>query len=122
MVGPGMNGIVMDANNNVVGGGGGGGGAGPEEGNRWTQFQVQQLWRHHAYLNGKDEMRCDSLVLGLITFFWVEMRKKCFSKRKRERRMKMLIIITPSNRTLTNFHFFGSGQQTLNLSLCLKIN
>lgn len=23
-----------------------------EEGNRWTQFQVQQLWRHHAYLNG----------------------------------------------------------------------
>lgn len=24
-----------------------------EEGNRWTQYQVQQLWRHHAYLNGK---------------------------------------------------------------------
>ncbi|XP_037035227.1 hepatic leukemia factor isoform X17 [Bradysia coprophila] len=24
-----------------------------EESNRWTQFQVQQLWRHHAYLNGK---------------------------------------------------------------------
>lgn len=23
-----------------------------EENNRWTQFQVQQLWRHHAYLNG----------------------------------------------------------------------
>lgn len=43
--------IGMDANNNVVGGGVGG----PEEGNRWTQFQVQQLWRHHAYLNGKDE-------------------------------------------------------------------
>lgn len=28
-----------------------GGGAG-DEGNRWTQFQMQQLWRHHAYLNG----------------------------------------------------------------------
>lgn len=35
----------VDANNNAVGGGGG-----PDEGNRW--FQVQQLWRHHAYLNG----------------------------------------------------------------------
>lgn len=23
-----------------------------EDGNRWTQYQVQQLWRHHAYLNG----------------------------------------------------------------------
>lgn len=60
VVGPGngmngpQNGNVMDANNNVVGGGGGGGG--PDEGNRWTQFQVQQLWRHHAYLNGKDEI------------------------------------------------------------------
>ncbi|GAB0099863.1 GATA zinc finger domain-containing protein 10 isoform X1 [Sergentomyia squamirostris] len=26
---------------------------GGEENNRWTQFQVQQIWRHHAYLNGK---------------------------------------------------------------------
>lgn len=37
-----------------------------EEGNRWTQFQVQQLWRHHAYLNGN--LFCSiyyfSLVLG----------------------------------------------------------
>lgn len=24
-----------------------------DENNRWTQYQVQQLWRHHAYLNGK---------------------------------------------------------------------
>lgn len=25
-----------------------------DQGNRWTQYQVQQLWRqHHAYLNGK---------------------------------------------------------------------
>lgn len=24
-----------------------------EETNRWTQYQVQQLWRHHTYLNGK---------------------------------------------------------------------
>lgn len=23
-----------------------------EDGSRWTQYQVQQLWRHHAYLNG----------------------------------------------------------------------
>jgi hypothetical protein len=23
-----------------------------DENNRWTQYQVQQLWRHHAYLNG----------------------------------------------------------------------
>lgn len=29
-----------DANNN-------------DENSRWTQYQVQQLWRHHAYLNGK---------------------------------------------------------------------
>lgn len=58
--------IGMDANNNVVGGGVGGGGAGggggPDEGNRWTQFQVQQLWRHHAYLNGKDELAIDLRV------------------------------------------------------------
>lgn len=26
---------------------------GNDENNRWTQYQVQQLWRHHAYLNGK---------------------------------------------------------------------
>lgn len=25
----------------------------PDENSRWTQYQVQQLWRHHAYLNGK---------------------------------------------------------------------
>lgn len=59
--------IGMDANNNVVGGGvggggGAGGGGGPDEGNRWTQFQVQQLWRHHAYLNGKDELAIDLRV------------------------------------------------------------
>lgn len=24
-----------------------------DDNNRWTQYQVQQLWRHHAYLNGK---------------------------------------------------------------------
>lgn len=23
-----------------------------DDGSRWTQYQVQQLWRHHAYLNG----------------------------------------------------------------------
>lgn len=63
VVGPGNNGMTapqngMDANNNVVAGGGGG----SDEGNRWTQFQVQQLWRHHAYLNGN--------VMGL-TGQWV---------------------------------------------------
>lgn len=47
MPGPQNGGNIMDANNNVVGNGGGG----PDEGNRWTH-QVQQLWRHHAYLNG----------------------------------------------------------------------
>ncbi|CAO1412829.1 unnamed protein product [Diamesa tonsa] len=25
----------------------------PDDNSRWTQYQVQQLWRHHAYLNGK---------------------------------------------------------------------
>lgn len=28
-------------------------GASNDENSRWTQYQVQQLWRHHAYLNGK---------------------------------------------------------------------
>ncbi|XP_063702519.1 AAC-rich mRNA clone AAC11 protein-like [Culicoides brevitarsis] len=33
------------------------GGATDDQGNRWTQYQVQQLWRqHHAYLNGKVEV------------------------------------------------------------------
>ncbi|XP_037904434.1 hepatic leukemia factor isoform X7 [Hermetia illucens] len=32
---------------------GGNGGSASDENARWTQFQVQQLWRHHAYLNGK---------------------------------------------------------------------
>lgn len=27
-----------------------------DENNRWTQYQVQQLWRHHAYLNGNVRM------------------------------------------------------------------
>lgn len=31
---------------------GGNGGSASDENARWTQFQVQQLWRHHAYLNG----------------------------------------------------------------------
>lgn len=29
-----------------------------DENNRWTQYQVQQLWqRHHAYLNGKVSLK-----------------------------------------------------------------
>jgi hypothetical protein len=32
-----------------------------QDGNRWTQYaQVQQLWRHHAYLNGKQAFRAFS--------------------------------------------------------------
>ncbi|XP_055688543.1 hepatic leukemia factor isoform X2 [Lutzomyia longipalpis] len=39
--------------NGGMNGNNGANGVNGEEGNRWTQFQVQQLWRHHAYLNGK---------------------------------------------------------------------
>lgn len=48
------NSTANNNNNNVV-----------EEGNRWTQFQVQQLWRHHAYLNGM--VFLDFLIR---LFFW----------------------------------------------------
>jgi hypothetical protein len=32
-----------------------------DENNRWTQYQVQQLWRHHAYLNGNVMRRGECL-------------------------------------------------------------
>lgn len=40
-----------------------------EESNRWTQFQVQQLWRHHAYLNGK-AIRLFAKIQTVKSFFF----------------------------------------------------
>lgn len=48
------NGTTNNNNNNII----------TDENNRWTQYQVQQLWRHHAYLNGNEDRSTRSRQLS----------------------------------------------------------
>lgn len=54
-----------------------------DENNRWTQYQVQQLWqRHHAYLNGKVSLKNQKTLKFFTENLTAELTKKYASAKK----------------------------------------
>lgn len=94
----GNNNGTTNNNNNVI----------TDDNNRWTQYQVQQLWRHHAYLNGNDNrtrLICSarrifinklcclpSTMMGLCRLRIITQSSKIVRKKKNGKKMSELCL------------------------------